>query len=85
MDGKFGELGKRLHLNKQYHIAGKFGGWNVWRIGQLEVLAKESLVNWAPISFGEGNLANIGDSRLQRKSIATDVHVCFQLVGSKCS
>ena len=29
----------------QYRIAGKFGGGKVWRIGHLEVLAKESLAN----------------------------------------
>ena len=28
-----------------YRIAGKFGGGKVWRIGHLEVLAKESLAN----------------------------------------
>ena len=28
-----------------YSIAGKFGGGKVWRIGHLEVLAKESLAN----------------------------------------
>ena len=28
-----------------YHIAGKFGGGKVWRIGHLEVLARKSLAN----------------------------------------
>ena len=30
---------------RRYRIAGKFGGGKVWRIGHLEVLAKESLAN----------------------------------------
>ena len=28
-----------------YRIAGKFGGGKAWRIGNLEVLARKSLVN----------------------------------------
>ena len=38
-------LKKIMIINTKYRIAGKFGGGKVWRIGHLEVLAKESLAN----------------------------------------